>query len=84
MRPHGVRRAFSFDRHKGAIVPALLGSQIHLDFPKQPMHFAGLFELVLALHAIPLDRPQVEEFRALLKPEEQSKARASRAGRGQS
>ena len=64
--------------------PALFGSQVHLDFRKEPMHFAGLFELVLALHAIPLDRPQVEEFRAMLKPEEQLKARASRAGRGKS
>ena len=69
---------------KAKSFPALFGSQVHLDFRKEPMHFAGLFELVLALHAIPLDRPQVEEFRALLKPEEQLNARASRAGRGQS
>ena len=69
---------------KAKSFPALFGGQIHLDFRKEPMHFAGLFELVLALHDIPLDRPQVEEFRALLKPEEQLKARASRAGRGQS
>ena len=54
---------------KAKSFPALFGSSVHLDFRKETTHFAGLFELILAIHKIPLDRPQVEEFRAMLKPE---------------
>jgi hypothetical protein len=50
-------------------LPALFGPAVHIDFCEELTHFAGLFELILAIHKIPLDRPQVEEFRAMLTPE---------------
>ncbi len=67
---------------KAKSFPALFGSSVHLDFRKETTHFARLFELILAIHKIPLDRPQVEEFRAMLTPERGLSARASAASSG--
>ena len=61
---------------KAKSFPPLFGSSVHLDFRKETTHFARLFELILAIHKIPLDRPQVEEFRGMLTPEKGLRAGA--------